>query len=204
MEREYEVYRKIGPCPFVPTLRGWDDESRALFLEGHPNGDLEMYVRNRGQLARETRRKWALQAAQALTSLHALDVVHHDVAPRNFLLTAELDLRICDFANSSYPGHIDGTSAPGPRHQSKVWGRTYVPTRADDIFALGSVLYFIMAGEEPYQDLKDKEIEEHFEALRFPAIDQFDQGIIIQGCWAGQLTTAEQVVQALSVEASHE
>lgn len=41
---------------------------------------------------------------------------------------------------------------------SKRWGQHYVPADADDVFGLGSILYFIMAGKEPYSDLDDNEV----------------------------------------------
>ena len=37
-----------------------------------------------------------------------------------------------------------------------------MPTGADDIFALGSVLYFIMTGEEIFSGMDDEEVEHHF------------------------------------------
>jgi serine/threonine protein kinase len=197
MEHEHNVYRFIGSNPFIPKLIDWDSKSRTLVLEDHTNGDLETYFRNHGEYDVDTRRKWALQAAQALESLHVNGVIHQDVTPRNFLLDKNLDLRICDFAGSSFPGHTASTGAPGSRYQSRTWDRGYVPTQADDIFSLGSVLYFIMRGEEPYSNLDENEVEGRFEKLDFPASDQLDCGTVIQKCWGGRFATSKQVVQAL-------
>ncbi|KAL2754876.1 hypothetical protein ACRALDRAFT_2064281, partial [Sodiomyces alcalophilus JCM 7366] len=149
MEREYEVYRLVGPSPSIPKLIHWDSESKTLVLEDHANGDLETYLRDRRDTDVDTRKKWALQAARALASLHNVGVIHQDIAPRNFLLNKDLDLRICDFAGSSIPGNTVSCNSPGPRYQSRAWCRGYIPTHADDIFGLGSVLYFIMTSEDP-------------------------------------------------------
>ncbi|TWU74448.1 hypothetical protein ED733_004572 [Metarhizium rileyi] len=197
MEHEYDVYCFIGPSRFIPKLVDWDSESKSLVLEDCANGDLETYLRNHHDTDADFRRKWALQAAQALKSLHTIGVIHQDVTPRNFLLDNKLDLRVCDFAGSSFPGHTALTSAPGSRYQSRAWDRGYIPTQADDIFSLGSLLYFIMGGEEPYSKLDEEEVERCFENLEFPASDHLGCGTAIQNCWDGRFTTAEQVVQAL-------
>ncbi|KAF5027349.1 hypothetical protein F66182_550 [Fusarium sp. NRRL 66182] len=198
MEHEYDVYRFIGQCPFIPKLIDWDSESRTLVLEDHAKGDLETFLKDTCDTDAATRHKWALQAAQALTSLHNIGVIHQDVTPRNFLLDKNMDLRICDFAGSSFPGHPASTVAPGSRYQSHVWNRGYVATQADDIFSLGSVLYFIMCGEEPYSKIDEDEVERLFDKLEFPATGHLDCGIVIRDCWNGKLATAEQVIQALT------
>lgn len=197
MEHEYDVYCFIGSSPFIPKLINWDSKSKILVLEEYANGDLETYLRNHHDADADTRRKWALQAAQALESLHVVGVIHQDITPRNLLLDKNLDLRICDFAGSSFPGHAALTGAPGSRYQSRAWDRGYIPTQADDIFSLGSVLYFIMGGEEPYSKLDEEEVERCFEKLDFPASGHLGCGTVIQDCWDGRFTTAEQVVQAL-------
>ncbi|KAM5357066.1 hypothetical protein ACJZ2D_016647 [Fusarium nematophilum] len=197
MEHEYNVYRYIRSSPFIPKLIDWDSKSKTLVLEDHVKGDLETYFQNHCDADADTRQKWALQAAQALKSLHSIGVIHQDVTPRNFLLDENLDLRICDFAGSSFPGHTTSAGAPGVRYQSRAWNQGYIPTQADDIFSLGSVLYFIMRGEEPYSNLDEDEVERRFENLDFPASDHLGCGTVIRNCWSGQFSAAEQVVQAL-------
>ncbi|TQV96612.1 hypothetical protein V2A60_003002 [Cordyceps javanica] len=203
--REAEVYQRLGissgdgdDTPTVPKFLGWDAQSCTLTLEYQSNGDLATYFRDNKAADLETRRKWATQAARALASLHDKQVIHADVAPRNFLLNDSLDLCICDFAGSIFPGSPTETGAPGPRYQAGPWGRGYVPTEADDIFALGSVLYLIMTGSEPYIDLLDAEVERRFQAAEFPETCSVQYGSVIEDCWHGRLATAQAVVQALN------
>lgn len=205
--REAAVYLRLSSCdgndpPTTPKFLGWDAESCTLTLEYQPNGDLDSYLRdsNDSDAARvdlATRAKWAVQAAQALASLHDKQIIHADVAPRNFLLNDGLDLCICDFAGSIVPGGPVETGAPGPRYQAAPWGRDYVPTEADDLFALGSVLYTIMSGEEPYRDLPEAEVQRRFRAAAFPETGGLVYGSVIEDCWHGRLATAQAVVQAL-------
>lgn len=204
--REAGVYQHLScgdgnAMPTIPKLLGWDAKSCTLTLELQSNGDLATYFRDNDAASgvdTETRGKWAIQAARALASLHDKQVVHADVAPRNFLLNDNLDLCICDFAGSVFPGCPVETGAPGSRYQAGPWGRDHILTMADDLFALGSVLYLIMTGHEPYTDLMDSEIDRRFQAAEFPETGSLQYGSVMDDCWHGRLTTAQAVVQALN------
>ncbi|KAM3540265.1 hypothetical protein ARSEF1564_006830 [Beauveria bassiana] len=98
--REAEVYQRLSSGdgndkPIIPRFLGWDAQSCTLILEHQSNGDLATYFRDNDAASGvdlETRGKWATQAARALASLHDKEVIHADVAPRNFLLNSSLDL----------------------------------------------------------------------------------------------------------------
>lgn len=207
MASEAEVYHRLmngsdgNGMPDIPKLLGWDAQSCTLTLEYQRNGDLATYIKDNDATIGadlETRGKWATQAARALMSLHDKQVIHADVAPRNFLLNDNLDLYICDFAGSFLLGGPVPTSAPGSRYQARSWGRGYIPTVADDLFGLGSVLYFIMTGNELYGDLDDAEVERRLQAHEFPETGSLQYGSVIDECWNGRLSTARAVVQALN------
>lgn len=184
MVREAEIYRLMADDnrnAATPKFLGWDEQSCTLTLEYQCNGDLLTYVNNAPgtvDIDLTTRGKWAAQAAQALASLHDKGVIHSDVATRNFLLNDNLDLCICDFSGSFFAKCPVPTSAPGSRYQAATWGRGYVPTEADDVFGLGSVLYFIMASEEPYSDLDEDEVERRFQAIFFQRRATSDMAVL--------------------------
>ena len=67
-----------------------------------------------------------------------------------------------------------------------------------DVFALGSVLYFIVVGMEPYGDLKEEEVDNLFKNGQFPNVDAIACGGVIRGCWCGSLSIAEQVITGLN------
>lgn len=50
---------------------------------------------------------WSLQAAEALAYIRSLGVIHSDIHPNNFLVTHDLNLRLCDFSGSVF-GKLDG------------------------------------------------------------------------------------------------
>ncbi|KFH40493.1 cAMP-dependent protein kinase type-like protein [Hapsidospora chrysogenum ATCC 11550] len=167
MRIEAGIYQLIGDCPYIPRMIDWEPESCSLTLEYLEGGDLAKYMRETAQIPGEIRQRWTLQAAAALSALHAANIIHCDFAPRNFILGANLDLHIADFAGSSVAGSTP-TIAAGPRYLPPGWSWTRPVQQTDDVFALGSVMYFIMVGEEPYADLSEEDVEKKFAKAVFP------------------------------------
>ncbi|KYK57231.1 hypothetical protein DCS_04238 [Drechmeria coniospora] len=202
---EAEVYKRLNDASHVPQLVHWDPDSCCLTLEYMENGSLEGYVKTTAEattgdvqhVPANLRRRWAVQAARALTVVHAAEVIHCDVTPRNFLLNAQLDLYIADFAGCSISGSAR-LVAPGSRYQPPGWNWKRKAVESDDVFALGSVLYFIIVGTEPYANLEEDEVHDLFQKAKFPNVDQLPCGGVIQGCWDGTISTAEGVVNALN------
>ncbi|KAG7151840.1 CBL-interacting serine/threonine-protein kinase 8 like [Verticillium longisporum] len=203
MEREAAIYKHLGSCPTIPRLISWDPILATLTLEYLAEQDLHQYVQKEAKIPISIRTRWALQAAMALAALHSAGVTHNDVAPRNFLLDELLNLRICDFASSSLPNDPPPEDAPGPRYQSRRWPPGYLPTLADDVFALGSVIYFIMSGLEPLSELEDEEVHRQFAQGHFPDT-KILHGEVIQTCWRDRTTTAARVVDVLKESADSE
>ncbi|KAH7309119.1 kinase-like domain-containing protein [Stachybotrys elegans] len=197
MRIEAEAYRRLGNCPYTPRLVDWDPESCCLTLEYLEKGDLATYMTKTAQIPGEIRQRWALQAAAALAALHAVDIVHCDVTPRNFMLSAALDLHIADFAGSSIAGSAP-TTAAGPRFLPPGWSWHRAVEKTDDIFALGSVIYFVIVGEEPYAGLEEEEVEKLFGKAIFPDVSGLVCGAVIRGCWDGAFKTSEQVINSLN------
>jgi hypothetical protein len=71
-----------------------------------------------------------------------------------------------------------------------------VPNVRSDLFALGSSMYYIMAGHEPYNDSTEDEVTDRYVRGEFPDVDSFECGRAIEGCWTGELGSAQEVVDA--------
>lgn len=198
MRTEAEVYQRVGDSPYVPKLINWDSTTCSLTLECLPKGDLALYMRKNPATTKEIRHRWTLQAAAALDSLHAADIIHCDVCPRNFLLDDALNIVISDFAGSSIDGS-DATMAAGPRYLPPGWNWMRRSQKSDDVFSLGSVIYFIMMGREVFSQLKDTEVQQCFQEGIFPDdVHSLVCGEVILACWEGRLRSADAVVASLS------
>lgn len=146
----------------------------------------------------QLRIKWSIQAAEALAFIHSRGVIHCDIHPNNFLLDEALNLQLCDFSGSLF-GNLDGTGMESirfflPRDPLAT------PTKRSDLFALGSAIYFIISGCEPYNTLTENEVTARYTRGDFPAIDSIPCGRVIMSCWKGDLKDANEVCQALLEE----
>jgi eukaryotic-like serine/threonine-protein kinase len=102
-----------------------------------------------------------LQVCEAVEDAHGNLVVHRDLKPANVLVTAEGGVKLLDFgiAKALQPeGEDDATTL------TQVSGRPLTPafaspeqirgepiTTATDVYALGMVLYTLLAGRTPYE-----------------------------------------------------
>lgn len=109
----------------------------------------------------------------------------------NFLLDEELRLKIIDFEGSSLdgckPSAIEMTRYFMPRDIKEP------STAKTELFALGSTIYEIMTGKEPYLELKDDEMTALFEEKKFPSVDQLPCGDVMMKCWLSEVHSAEEV-----------
>lgn len=116
-------------------------------------------------------------------------MIHCDVKPDNFLLDENLDLKVCDFAGSSLQG-----SRALVCSSTRFWRPTLPKTPCDaqdDIFGLGSTIYMILTGKEPFGDLESDEVEMRFSAAEFPDTVGLLFDDVMQACWRGRASIEE-------------
>lgn len=162
MRFEAQVYQKLGQRPRIPRLINWDDNTCCLTIEHLSNGDLCEYFRQHEKdITMDLRLRWAKQAAEGVRLLHSNGIIHCDISPRNFLLDTDLNLKITDFGGSSLSGSEPSAVAETRfRYPEPDWDAP--PSLKDDIFSLGSLLYFIMTGSYPYADRCSDEVERFY------------------------------------------
>ncbi len=117
-----------------PTLRKWADEHAPL--------------------PAEIAACFAVEMCRALTAAHEKGIVHRDVKPENILLHENRELKLTDFGiadmvdsqSMTATGQILGS--PGHMAPEQVEGGDSDPRT--DVFALGTVLFYLATGRLPF------------------------------------------------------
>jgi serine/threonine protein kinase len=109
-----------------------------------PHGNLKEYVQKHGhEISLAQRQQWMREATEGVELLHSHAVIQSDVGPHNLLLDTHLSQRIYDFGGSSLDG-LQALVASGVQY--RMPGLERATTVAEDLFALGSTIYFIATG----------------------------------------------------------
>ncbi|KFY02240.1 hypothetical protein O988_02279 [Pseudogymnoascus sp. VKM F-3808] len=187
------IYEKLGLHPRLIRTLDWDPEGCVLTMEYMPNGTLKDFLGvNNEAISTPQRLRWAMDAAEGLQLLHDAEVVHCDVEPKNFLLDEDLGLKISDFSGSSLEGSRASACA-GRRFSRPGFDFHRQQTVSDDLFGLGSTIFFIMTGEVPFEDLPSDEVERSYKAEMYPDVSRIPCGSVIRQCWDSEVASALEV-----------
>ncbi|KAI1162753.1 kinase-like domain-containing protein [Nemania serpens] len=200
MAIEAQIYERLGAHHRLVQLKHWDPVDHTLTLEYMPHGNLKEYVKKYGQkISPALRQQWAMEAAEGIELLHSHGIIQADVGPHNFLLDVNLSLKICDFGGSSLDGSR-ATVAPGVRYRlpSLAGGHIQPATIKEDLFALGSTIYFIATGHAPYDELTDEDqVATLYQDGVFPDLNGVPFAEIIALCWRQEAVSAKTITELI-------
>jgi hypothetical protein len=158
MERFNREARVVAQMqhPHIVTVfdAGRTDEGLPYFVMEHLEGtDLGEVLGTSGSLAPSRAVRYVLQVCDGLSYAHAREIVHRDIKPANLLITPDDNIKIVDFGIAKLVGsQLTGTGVslgtPLFMAPEQVAGKP-VDHRAD-IFAVGGVLYTLVAGQSPF------------------------------------------------------
>ena len=101
----------------------------------------------------------ATEVASALAYAHGIGVVHRDIKPENILLSRHGDALVADFGVAKALGDEQGRTGtgvalgtPGYMAPEQLMGERPVRVQVD-VYALGMVLYEMLTGSRPYEEL---------------------------------------------------
>jgi len=192
---EARIYQRLGEHPRLVKMKGWDPNSHIMVLEYMPNGTLEAYISSfHWHIKSVQRLRWISQTLESIQLLHSRGIIHCDIGPHNILLDAEMNLKITDFSGSS----LDGSRAmicPKTRYTAPDpnWNPGQLPTVEEDIFSLGSTIYFIIMGSSPFNGLPDEVVERKFLDGQFPNLTGVPCADIIRMCWQRKATSVQRI-----------
>ncbi|KAJ5087938.1 hypothetical protein N7456_011554 [Penicillium angulare] len=151
IHREALVYKILGTHPRIAEWLS-KDETDYVEIKYYPHSDVVKYIEtNQNSISSALQSKWFQQIIEAITYIHSREIIHSDLALRQFFIDDDFNLRLGDFNASRCPEHI----ALGYEKASHCLPRDYEGpnTEASDIFAMGSTLYELVTGQVPYGEL---------------------------------------------------
>ncbi len=160
-QREATVMQQVSH----PNVVGYVDAGETdgwlyLATELMRDGDLDRYLKRRGQLFEKDALTLLLKVTAGVGAIHAAGLVHRDLKPQNIFLDHRAgdggDLKVGDLGMARHESGEDrmtmtGTACGTPAYMApeQLRGESDIDPRAD-LYALGVMLYTLLAGREPF------------------------------------------------------
>ncbi len=173
-EAEFKALEKLKH-PGIVRLIGYGEQAGRMFysMECVTGRTLQTVIREADgkRLDWQTALPWTIQIASALKHAHDYGIIHRDLKPANLIITNTPDgqsqVKIVDFGiakvfgigENTMAGSVLGTAdfmAPEQAGEGPITPRT-------DLYALGSVMYAMLAGRAPFSG---RRVTEMIESLR--------------------------------------
>jgi serine/threonine-protein kinase len=130
----------------------------AEFLEGEQLGD---FLERAGKLPVPLAIHIVRQVCRALGAAHERGIVHRDIKPENIFLTgapAAPVAKVLDFGISKLAGDATGLTKTGmvmgtPAYMAPEQARGDRVDHQADIYALGAILYRVVTGKRPFEEM---------------------------------------------------
>lgn len=153
--------------PRIATLLdgGATDDGQPYLVMEHVEGEpITDYCENR-KLGIRARLELFAKTCEAVDYAHRNLLVHRDIKPANILVTVDGEPKLLDFGIAKLLQTTDDPSDNGtataasfltPKYASPEQVRGDTVTTATDTYSLGVLLYELLTGELPYQDVSSR------------------------------------------------
>lgn len=168
--RERQILARLQH-PHIARLLdgGMATDGRPFFAMEYVEGEPLLAYCDRRRLGIEPRLRLFLDACSAVQYAHRSLVVHRDLKPSNILVTSDGQLKLLDFGIAGLLGGEgslertaltrEGPSPMTPEYAAPEQVRGEPATTVTDVYALGVVLYELLAGRHPYRVAGDSPAE---------------------------------------------
>ncbi|CAO3568985.1 unnamed protein product [Mortierella alpina] len=161
---EKNTLYKLDHPGVVKLFSTFQDMSSLYYvLELCQNGELLTFIKRLGSFDETCTRFYAAQILTAVEYVHSQGVIHRDLKPENILLDDRMYVKLTDFGTAKMlePSE-DGTESD--RANSFVGTAEYVSPelltekaacKSSDLWALGCIIYQLLAGRPPFKGLNE-------------------------------------------------
>lgn len=161
-EREAQAMSALSNPHTVRVFDFGSDDDGTLFIamEHLIGADLGVLVEEHGAMPPARALRLTRQACASLIEAHDSGIIHRDIKPENLFVTRAGDdfdfLKLLDFGMAKIQGAQGTLTAAGitggtPRYLApELWMGGTADERSD-IYALGGVLYYLLAGRPPFE-----------------------------------------------------
>ena len=161
MTREKEVLAMTNH-PFIVNLffTFQDKENLYYGLEYANRGELLQYITKLGSFDETCTRFYSGELIVALKYLHELGIIHRDIKPENILLGDDMHIKLTDFGTAKVVGRAGEGDGKTGKANSFVGTAQYVSPellsekvafKSSDLWALGCIIYQLLAGQLPFR-----------------------------------------------------
>lgn len=211
IQNEYRIYDLLDKMPYCPNLvRSFYRVPSANFLQHLSGGTLDQRLRQHQVRDPANGRvigvknyepqsliwRWMAELTDAIAWLESLGYVHGDIRPPNLLLDGSDHLKVIDFDNTVAVGSVfHGCQPPYARvlgdEAAEDRGTFGYHSPRTEQFAIGSVMYYMTRGYEPYDnewfgDDNGKEVVRLLQEKKYPKVDKSSTDTIVLKCWHGK------------------
>ncbi|XP_025163195.1 3-phosphoinositide-dependent protein kinase 1 isoform X2 [Harpegnathos saltator] len=200
VKREKEVLNMLAGAKhsFVRLFCTFQDMERLYFVLSYAkNGELLPYINKVGSFDIECTKFYSAEILRGLEYLHGLGIIHRDLKPENILLDEKMHVLITDFGSAKILKEDPETVMTHPasddteqeqeqycreRRGSFVGTAQYVSpelliekraSRASDLWALGCIVYQMVAGLPPFRSRSEYMIFQKILKLEYEIPDGF-------------------------------
>ncbi len=162
-QREARAASALNHPGIVTIYEVGEADGVAFIASEHIEGDTLRRLLARGPFTIREATEIALQVAGALSAAHAAGLVHRDIKPENLMRRRDGYVKVLDFGLVKLTEGRSGDTPSGPsdftvpgavlgtvRYMSPEQARGDGVDARTDLFALGAVLFEMLAGEAPF------------------------------------------------------
>jgi len=140
--------------PFIVVLYAsfQDENNLFMLMEYIIGGELFSQLRKVGRFSNDTSRFYAAEIVLALEYLHSKNIVYRDLKPENLLIDKDGHMKITDFGFAKVVEDRTWTLCGTPEYLAPEIIQSKGHGKAVDWWALGILIYEMLAGYPPFYD----------------------------------------------------